>query len=626
MSYIPSKATDLYSKKIPDRGWSEAVVFGALWGAMEITLGTFLHMLRVPFAGIFLSAAAAGLLFAGTALSNDKWLPLKASLISASCRALIPAGVLIFTPMIAILMEGFFISLAIHLLGKGLLGALMSGVLATSWSLMQKFLTQLLFYGATLIDLYTGLLNKGAFWLGLDPELLGLGIVLFLVSLTWLFGLAGGLFGYLIAKKFPELDPSVVTSLGSSVDSQMTDLDQCDSANDQFKSCAVSSEVEIEQKSVWPALIAAIFSLVMLAFGQIGYALLGLVTVTGFSAMSEPRVFMRIGRLRFWLITLVIALLSGMAIGTKTGSLYGVPYSLDGIMAGGMMITRAAVLILAVGLISVRLNRQKMLVFFNRFGAGNFGAVLSMTAELTPIMVTGWRRALDLCDSDGKKMSLVLRTAVMLKGASLLVRRFEQSQSPVLIDSEKIQLWVVTGPVGSGKTSALIRIASEAIRAKHSIRGFLQVRTTSGKRSDYDLVILNNGVILGDSRARVDDWDFGNCERLPFLRRPSLGKPHFSEIAFKRSEEELLLLREEKVSLLLIDELGWVEANGEGHMIPLLRLLASCRVGRVIAAVREDRLQQVLDRLAEVAVVSQVIVLPSKKNLDSFINFSVELD
>ena len=45
-----------------ERFWAYVTAFGALWGSMEITLGSFLHVLRFPFAGILLASISAALL------------------------------------------------------------------------------------------------------------------------------------------------------------------------------------------------------------------------------------------------------------------------------------------------------------------------------------------------------------------------------------------------------------------------------------------------------------------------------------------------------------------------------------------------------------------------------------
>ena len=43
------------------RFWSYATSFGAAWGIWELTVGSFLHALSIPFGGALLASAAAGI-------------------------------------------------------------------------------------------------------------------------------------------------------------------------------------------------------------------------------------------------------------------------------------------------------------------------------------------------------------------------------------------------------------------------------------------------------------------------------------------------------------------------------------------------------------------------------------
>ena len=47
------------------RVWPRAAVYGSLWAAVEIVVGSFLHNLRIPFAGSLLGAVGVMLMTAG---------------------------------------------------------------------------------------------------------------------------------------------------------------------------------------------------------------------------------------------------------------------------------------------------------------------------------------------------------------------------------------------------------------------------------------------------------------------------------------------------------------------------------------------------------------------------------
>jgi hypothetical protein len=86
--------------------WQRAAVLGSLWAASEIALGSFLHNLRVPFAGHALTAIAVAVLVAGHRTWPQEGLLVRAGLIAAVMKSTSPSAVL-FGPMVAIVMEGW---------------------------------------------------------------------------------------------------------------------------------------------------------------------------------------------------------------------------------------------------------------------------------------------------------------------------------------------------------------------------------------------------------------------------------------------------------------------------------------------------------------------------------------
>ncbi len=168
--------------------WACAASFGALWGAVEVTVGSFLHALHLPGTGPFLSAVAAAFLVAQRVMLPRPGLSVATALVAALLKGLSPAGALI-GPMLAIFMEGVLAELLFMLLGANALSAFFCGVLAVLWSLLQKLAFQVVLYGGDIIKLYLELLGRGAAFLGLDPEK-GLPLVLlFFLGLACAAGL-----------------------------------------------------------------------------------------------------------------------------------------------------------------------------------------------------------------------------------------------------------------------------------------------------------------------------------------------------------------------------------------------------------------------------------------------------
>lgn len=175
-----------------DRFWGHATAFGAMWGAIEVTLGSFLHALKVPFGGTFLAATGAAFLVALRTVYPRRGVLLGAGVVCAGVKLLSPSTN-VLGPMVGILVESTLVEI-VCLLGANPVAAVVGGALAALWALTQKVLTQIVLYGRPVIALYRELLGRGEAWLGLRPTG-GLRVVLLLVVVASLLGGAAGLFG-----------------------------------------------------------------------------------------------------------------------------------------------------------------------------------------------------------------------------------------------------------------------------------------------------------------------------------------------------------------------------------------------------------------------------------------------
>lgn len=177
-----------------DRFWGHAAAFGALWGAIEATVGTFLHALRIPFGGTLLAATGAALLVALRVVYPRRGVMLAAGAVCAGVKLLSPATT-VSGPMIGIMMESLLLEIACLAFGANPVSVVLGGALATLWALSQKVLTQIVLYGAPVIDLYRELLVRAEKWLHLSPSG-GLRVVIPFATLVSLIGALTALAGY----------------------------------------------------------------------------------------------------------------------------------------------------------------------------------------------------------------------------------------------------------------------------------------------------------------------------------------------------------------------------------------------------------------------------------------------
>lgn len=141
------------------RFWGYAASFGALWGAVEITVGTFLNAVKVPFSGVVLAGVGAALLVALRSLLPVRGVCVTAGLVCAGVKMLSPAGAII-GPMAAILMESMLVEASSLPAGANPVSGAVAGGLCSLWAVAQKLITQTLFYGLPMIGIYKGILQQ----------------------------------------------------------------------------------------------------------------------------------------------------------------------------------------------------------------------------------------------------------------------------------------------------------------------------------------------------------------------------------------------------------------------------------------------------------------------------------
>ena len=170
-------------------------VFGGLWGAIEISAGSALHALAVPFAGLLLAATGLTIALVGRLYVPRPGSVLFMALATAFLKMFSVGGVVV-TPIIGILMEGVLAEGGLLLFRSSRAGFSVSAAVATLWPLVQPFVTQgLLLGGAGVLGVYDGVLRLGAKLFGLTPAS-GLAIVGLLVAMHAAAGVLAGIMAW----------------------------------------------------------------------------------------------------------------------------------------------------------------------------------------------------------------------------------------------------------------------------------------------------------------------------------------------------------------------------------------------------------------------------------------------
>lgn len=351
---------------MPDERWMKAAVAGGLWAAFEIIIGSFLHNLRIPFAGSILSAFAVMLMVAFHRLWPLKGLIWRAGLICALMKSISPSA-LILGPMIGIMSEAVLIDLSIRIIGSNKAGYLIGGILGVCSALIHKILSILILYGSDIIEVYLNIYRFAVRQFGVsdaDPWLL----VFTLVGVYVIGGSVAAAIGISIP----------IEGEGASIDSLPKE--------------------RIRQSSPFPApgngyslilLLLHLISVPALIFLIVKAGLLaGAIAVLTWAVLLSfkyPGVFRRFSKPVLWFQFIVIIVIA--AFFWERQCAYFVCFSIEGLVAGLTMALRAVVVIMAFSAFSIELRNPVVRIFLEKKGMQNLYLGISVAFSALPFMV-----------------------------------------------------------------------------------------------------------------------------------------------------------------------------------------------------------------------------------------------
>ena len=404
------------------RFWAYAATFGAMWGVVELTLGTFLRTLRIPLSGSVLACCACALLVAQRQVFPRRGITLATGLVAAACKSISPDGA-ILGPMIGITSEALVVELMLTLCGDSWLGVVLAGALSSLCPLSQKILTHLAYYGQTIVTLYLELFRRMAALVNVTEEHLvetGLCVLATLCAIGALAGLVGRWVG-------SRVRPETVSS--SLALPEVNEFYSAPQRQPSAHAAWISWEPLVRRRD--PLLLgAAILALSIQFHGALAHACGAFVTFFVPLTLLRPNAIRRMWRPKFWAITFLFALISGFFLGPRDLTLPGMTYpcfSSVGAQAGLLMILRCGLIFSLTSWISVALNRKTFLHVAQRAGLGNLGNAISAAFGIMPEL-----RALmthpPLLSESKRKASLRERFSHSLAVAACLAERSARYQ------------------------------------------------------------------------------------------------------------------------------------------------------------------------------------------------------
>lgn len=171
-------------------------VFGALWGLVEISLGSVFHAIKLPITGMMLSVIGVM-----TASIGRLFIPRRGSTIFIGIIAMVlklfSIGSIVIGPMVGIFAEALIAELILDIFPKPSMAAFIFACAGSAlWTVVQPFVTGVLLFGRNLVVIWLDLLDSGSRIFGL-PSQAAPWIIITMVALHFM---AGGIGGWLAWK------------------------------------------------------------------------------------------------------------------------------------------------------------------------------------------------------------------------------------------------------------------------------------------------------------------------------------------------------------------------------------------------------------------------------------------
>ena len=347
--------------------WIKASVIGTIWAASEIVFGSFLHNLKIPFSGNILTAIGLIVLISAAFIWDVKGVFWRTGLICALMKTMSPSAV-IFGPMLAILTEAILLEISIRVFGKTYFGFIIGSILAMSWNLVQKVLSYILFYGADIIAIYTGLIKIAEKQIKVHFDLVWVPIIILLFAYA-IFGIIAAITGIkagkFIAKK--SLEPQKI--------------------HNQDKTIIKKKQEKFNHSILWLSLNICfmISGLLILKYTDWYFWTSAIIVFATIWIIRYRRALRKISNPKFWIIFVLITMITVFVFSRVNG---GENYLKEGIIAGVQMNFRAILMVLGFAVIAVELYNPVIRDFFRKSSFRQLPVALELATDSLPTFIS----------------------------------------------------------------------------------------------------------------------------------------------------------------------------------------------------------------------------------------------
>ncbi len=519
--------------------WLKAAVIGSLWAAIEIILGSFLHNLRIPFAGTFLSMTSAFLLISFMIHWNDKGIILRAGIICALMKSVSPSAI-ILGPMIAIFMEAFFLETARTIFGRNLLAYSIGAALAVSWTLVQKILNYIVLYGFDLIKVaesfYYFLLDKSKLH-DIEPKYL----VYTIITIYVIAGIVAAFLAYFTSK-------NIILTTTNDINYKKSD-----------KKVGMLFGENKNRKHAFLNLIFIILgsglSLYFLS-KDLNYTsvLIGLVFII-YVLLRYKSSLRHLKKKSVWIQFILITLFATMLWEWLSTGEY---FTVNGLKIGLEMNFRAMILIFSFSAISVELRSPIVKNVLYNAGFSKLYKALSISFSAFPTIVE---------KMPGFK-------SIIKKRKSILHELFMQAETLLIYFNENMKerknIFIVTGEVNEGKSTFVRQFSDFLLKKGKNACGFVTRGTfKEGQRENFSLFDLKEQKEHAFiSSEEIDNW-------------VKFRKFYFNPEIFDKGMEIMESCITDKNDLIILDEIGPMEAEKNGWFKVMEKLAENSEIKQI---------------------------------------------
>lgn len=503
--------------------WLKAAVVGSIWASIEIILGSFLHNLKIPLSGVFLSSISVYLLISFLQLWKENGLVWRAGLICALMKSISPSAFII-GPMVGIFTEAILIELFIFIFGKNLVGYLLGGAFAVLSTILQKLFSLLILYGFDFIKILSDLYKFAVKQINLErlsPVYL-ISVITIIYVITGMTGAAAGYNAGLNYKK---------TKKPSEEKSEIS-LRQ---KNQLF------SNTTKQPYSVLFLLINLLSLIVVLFLINTDLYIIATIfsiSYVTFCIYNYKNSLKRLKKLSFWISFLIITFAASFL---WNGFSNGAFFSLDGLLIGLKMNTRAIIMILGFAAISVELKNPVIKAVLYHRGFASLYQSLNLAFSALPFFIAS------LSKPKGKRGIPKISFMGLFSQAETLFRMFEKEHL------QKPDIVIITGEIHQGKTTFAQKITESLIRQNIKVGGFLSIGINENdKRTSFNLLNIESS----------ENTELCSVEKNESSIR--FGQYYFNRSAILKGQKILSLDNLADKQLIVIDEIGPLELNDGG--------------------------------------------------------------